>query len=39
MIRKLLSRENILALLFCLMVIAIIVMTADQAPQWIYQGF
>jgi len=39
MIRKLLRRENILALLFCLALIAITIMTADQAPQWIYQGF
>jgi hypothetical protein len=37
--RKLLSRENILALLLCLVLVAITIMTADQAPQWIYQGF
>jgi hypothetical protein len=36
---KLLNRENLLALLFCLVLIAVTVMTADQAPQWIYQGF
>ena len=33
------SRENLYALLLCLIVIAILIMTADQAPQWIYQGF
>lgn len=33
------SRENLYALLLCLIVIAIIIVTADQAPQWIYQGF
>lgn len=39
MLRKLFTRENMLALLLCLILIAILVMTADQAPQWIYQGF
>jgi hypothetical protein len=39
MLRKLFSRENLYALLLCLLLIAIIILTADQAPQWIYQGF
>ncbi len=39
MLRKLFSRENLYALLICLALIAILVLTADQAPQWIYQGF
>jgi hypothetical protein len=39
MMRRLLSRENLYALLLCLVLIAILVLTADQAPQWIYQGF
>jgi hypothetical protein len=39
MFRKIFSRENLYALLFCLMLIAILILTADQAPQWIYQGF
>jgi hypothetical protein len=39
MVRKLITRENLYALLLCLILIAIIIMTADQAPQWIYQGF
>lgn len=38
-IAALLSRENLLALLLCLILIAIVILTADQAPQWIYQGF
>jgi hypothetical protein len=33
------TRENLYALLLCLILIAILIMTADQAPQWIYQGF
>jgi hypothetical protein len=39
MFRRLLTRENIAALLLCLFLIAIIIATADQSPQWIYQGF
>jgi hypothetical protein len=39
MLRRLFSRENLLALLLCLIVIAVIVMTSSSAPQWIYQGF
>ena len=35
----LLSRENLYALLLCLAVILLIILTADQSPQWIYQGF
>jgi hypothetical protein len=37
--RKIFSPENLYALLLCLIVIAIIILTVDQAPQWIYQGF
>ncbi len=39
MLRRLFSRENILALLLCLIAIVLIVMTSSNAPQWIYQGF
>jgi hypothetical protein len=39
MLRRIFSQENLLAVLICLALIAIIIMTADQAPQWIYQGF
>lgn len=31
--------ENLYALLICLILIAILILTADQSPQWIYQGF
>jgi len=37
--RALLSRENLCAALLCLALILILVFTADQSPQWIYQGF
>jgi hypothetical protein len=39
MIRRLFSRENFYALLLCLILIALVVLTASQSPQWIYQGF
>jgi len=37
--RHLFTYENLLALLICLAVCALIIFTADQAPTWIYQGF
>jgi len=37
--RKLINRENLYALLLCLILILIIILTTDQAPEWIYQGF
>jgi hypothetical protein len=36
---RIFSRENLVALLLALMLIVIIVLTADSSPQWIYQGF
>ncbi|MEW6030573.1 MAG: hypothetical protein ACOYZ8_11400 [Chloroflexota bacterium] len=43
MIKKLLGRvfsyENLLALLLALIMIALIIFTADISPAWIYQGF
>jgi hypothetical protein len=36
---RLFSRENVLALLLALIVIALVVFTADTTPNWIYQGF
>lgn len=39
LMRRLLSRENLLALALCLLVILLVVMTSDTSPQWIYQGF
>ena len=37
--RALLTRENLLALLLCLILIALVIFTADTSPTWIYQGF
>jgi hypothetical protein len=34
-----LSRENLYAVLLCLAIILVIILTADLSPQWIYQGF
>lgn len=39
MLRRLFNRENMYALLLCLILLAILIMSVDQAPQWIYQGF
>ncbi len=39
MLKKLFSRENLLAAALCAIVILVIVMTAATSPQWIYQGF
>lgn len=33
------TRENILAILLCLLIILLIIVATDSAPQWIYQGF
>ena len=33
------TRENLLALLLCLILIALTIFTADTSPTWIYQGF
>jgi hypothetical protein len=37
--KNIFSRENGLALALCLLVILLIIVTSDSAPQWIYQGF
>ncbi len=39
MLQRLFSRENLFALGLCLIVILLIIVTTDSAPQWIYQGF
>lgn len=39
MLKRLLSRENLYAVLLCLIVIALLIVTSDSAPLWIYQGF
>ncbi len=33
------NRENLYALLLCLAFILLVILTASQAPLWIYQGF
>ena len=37
--RQTLSHENALALALCVIVILLVIVTNDSAPQWIYQGF
>ena len=39
MMRRLLTRENLSAVALCLIVLLLIIVTSDSAPQWIYQGF
>ncbi len=37
--KKLFTRDTFIAFLLALLVIGLVIMTADDAPQWIYQGF
>ncbi len=39
MLRHIFTRENLFALGLCIIVILLIIVTTDSAPQWIYQGF
>jgi len=39
LLRRIFTRENLWALVLCLMVILLIIFTADSSPLWIYQGF
>ena len=39
LLRKIITKENLLAIAVCLMVILIVIFTTDTSPQWIYQGF
>ncbi|HLB50123.1 MAG TPA: hypothetical protein VJL59_24135 [Anaerolineales bacterium] len=39
LLARVFSRENLVAVAICLMLILIIILTSDNAPQWIYQGF
>ena len=39
LLRRVFSRENLWALVLCLIVIAVIILTAGSQPLWIYQGF
>ncbi len=38
-LNSLFTYENLAAVALCLIVIAVIIVTADSSPQWIYQGF
>lgn len=33
------KKENLWAILICLLIIGLIIFTSDNAPLWIYQGF
>jgi hypothetical protein len=37
--KRLFSQENLWALALALMLIALVIFTADSTPLWIYQGF
>ena len=39
LLRRIFSPENRWALVLCLVVILLIIFTADSSPLWIYQGF
>ena len=39
LLRRLFTRENLWALVLCLIVIAVIILTAGSQPLWIYQGY
>jgi hypothetical protein len=39
MLRRLFSYENLIALVLCLILIGLVVLTAGSSPVWIYQGF
>jgi hypothetical protein len=36
---QLFTRENLWALIFCLILVLLVILTASSAPNWIYQGF
>ena len=38
-LRRLLSRENLVAIGLCALLILLVIVTSDRAPRWIYQGF
>jgi len=37
--KRILTQENIYAVLLCLIVTLLLIITSDQSPLWIYQGF
>ncbi len=36
---RIFTRENLWALIFCLILISLVILTASNTPIWIYQGF
>jgi hypothetical protein len=36
---QLFTRENLWALIFSLILVLLVILTASSAPTWIYQGF
>ena len=36
--KRLITRENLYALFLCVVLILLIIVTAESAPQWIYQN-
>ncbi len=36
---RIFTRENRWALIFCLILISLVILTASNTPIWIYQGF
>jgi hypothetical protein len=36
---KLFSRENLWAVVLCLILVILVILTASNTPIWIYQGF
>ncbi|MDX1377871.1 MAG: hypothetical protein R3307_03405 [Anaerolineales bacterium] len=38
-LKKIISPENIWAFMLFLIVVALIIITTDDSPNWIYQGF
>jgi len=36
---RLFTRENLWALILCIIIVILVIVTADNSPMWIYQGF
>ncbi len=36
---RLFTRENLWALILCIIMMILVIVTADSSPMWIYQGF
>ena len=39
LLARLFSRENLIAVAICLILVLIVILTSEDAPQSIYQGF